>query len=367
MCGIQSADCAVFGSAEDLPDIVAPLFTMAGTVFSSREWWRTVQSDAMADGAEARFLVCRTDGTVGMFPLLFSPASGLSAFTTPYTCEYAPLVGGPSVFETFGRYCRGHGVVRLDAIPAEWPHWPALTAGLRAAGLVSRRFDHFGNWHEDVTGLGWSGYLAARPGALRETIRRRLRRAERMPDARFSVVTGSEGLDQAIGSFETVYASSWKDPEPFPTFNAALTRAAAGLGILRLGVWSIADTTVAAQFWIVDRGRATVLKLAHDEAYKALSPGTVLTALMLRHILGDETVYEIDFGRGDDPYKRGWASQRRQREGGIDPQSARDRRTCGVAAARSGAFTPTVEAPQAGVARRAEQAGGPGSRGSAAP
>jgi len=136
-----------------------------------------------------------------------------------------------------------------------------------------------------------------------------------MADSRFSVVTGSEGLEQGIASFETVYASSWKDPEPFPAFNAALMRATAGLGILRLGVWSVADRAVAAQFWIVERGRATVLKLAHDEAYKALSPGTVLTALMLRHILDHETIREIDFGRGDDPYKRGWAGQRRQRVG----------------------------------------------------
>ncbi len=315
MCGTRSADCAVFRSADDLPDTVAPLFASAGSIFSTQAWWRTVGSHAMPEGAEARFLVCRTAEATGLFPLLFSRGDGLRAFTTPYTCEYAPLIGGPAVFETFGRYCRGHGVVRLDAIPGEWPHWDALARGLRAAGLVPRRFDHFGNWYEDVSGLGWAGYLSARPGALRETIRRRLRRAEQRVDARFSVVTGSEGLEQAIASFETVYASSWKEPEPFPAFNAALMRAAAGLGILRLGVWSIADTAVAAQFWIVEHGRATVLKLAHDETHKALSPGTVLTALMLRHILDHEAIREIDFGRGDDPYKQGWASQRRQREG----------------------------------------------------
>jgi hypothetical protein len=315
MCGIQSADWAVFPSAEDLPDAVAPLFATASSIFSTPTWWRTVLSEAMPEATEARFLVCRTGTAMGLFPLLFSRKSGLRAFTTPYTCEYAPLIDGPAVFETFGRYCRGHDVVRLDAIPAEWPHWDALTGGLRAAGLVPRRFDHFGNWHEDVTGLGWAGYLSARPGALRETIRRRLRHAERRGDARFSVVTGTGGLEQAITSFETVYASSWKEPEPFPAFNAASMRAAAGLGILRLGVWTIADIAVAVQFWIVEQGRATVLKLAHDETYKAFSPGTVLTALMLRHLLDHEAVREIDFGRGDDPYKQGWAGQRRKRDG----------------------------------------------------
>ena len=42
---------------------------------------------------------------------------------------------------------------------------------------------------------------------------------------------------------------------------------------------------------------------------------TVLTALMLRHLLDREHVEQIDFGRGDDDYKQGWAVQRRQRIG----------------------------------------------------
>ena len=70
-----------------------------------------------------------------------------------------------------------------------------------------------------------------------------------------------------------------------------------------------------AQFWIVEHGRATVLKLAHDEAFKAHSPGTVLTAWTIRHMIEQEHVTELDFGRGDDLYKQGWATNRRQRIG----------------------------------------------------
>ena len=36
---------------------------------------------------------------------------------------------------------------------------------------------------------------------------------------------------------------------------------------------------------------------------------------MLRRLIDVEGVTEIDFGRGDDEYKRGWATQRRQRIG----------------------------------------------------
>ncbi len=72
---------------------------------------------------------------------------------------------------------------------------------------------------------------------------------------------------------------------------------------------------IAAQFWILANGSAGLLKLAHDEAFKLLSPGTVLTALMIREFIESERVCELDFGCGDDAYKRLWASKRRQRIG----------------------------------------------------
>lgn len=316
MRGTQSAGAETFPSADALPGDAASLFETADSFFSTKAWWRTIGAHATPDAAEPCFVLCRIDGTAaGVFPLLRLPSDVWRSFTTPYTCSYTPLIAAPDVIETFGRFCRTKGVVRLDALPAEWPHLGSFSDRLGRVGLVVRRFDHFGNWYEDVAGLDWARYLAGRPGALRETIRRRLRRAERLDGATFTLVDDSTGLDGGINAFETVYRRSWKEPEPFPTFNGALIRAAAALGLLRLGVWSIGAVPVAAQYWIVDRGRATVMKLAHDEAYKGHSPGTVLTALMIRHLLDHDHVTEIDFGRGDDPYKRDWAQCRRQRVG----------------------------------------------------
>jgi CelD/BcsL family acetyltransferase involved in cellulose biosynthesis len=37
--------------------------------------------------------------------------------------------------------------------------------------------------------------------------------------------------------------------------------------------------------------------------------------MMLRHLLDAEHVVELDFGRGDDDYKKTWVGQRRQRIG----------------------------------------------------
>jgi hypothetical protein len=192
---------------------------------------------------------------------------------------------------------------------------PEIALAGRQAGLAVARFDHFGNWHADVAGQDWAAWLAGRPGALRETIRRRTRQAERLVGAHFALFDGARDLEVGITAFEAVYTRSWKEPEPYPAFNPAQIRAAATLGIVRLGIWWIDDVPAAAQFWIVEHGRAMVLKLAHDEAFKAYSPGTVLTAWMIRRMIEHEQVTTLDFGRGDDPYKQGWVANRGQRIG----------------------------------------------------
>jgi hypothetical protein len=316
-----------FPSLDALPADADRLFDGLPGLFGSRAWWRTVLAFGMPEQTRPCFLLLWADDIpAALFPLR-RPVSGgaLSGLTTPYTCHYTPLLAPDltaaartKVFAAFARFCRGWATTRLDALPDDWPALLACLEGAREAGLAVVRFDHFGNWHEDVRGLDWAGYLARRPGALRETIRRKLRRAQRA-DASFDLIARPEVLEPGIDAFEQVYAKSWKEPEPFPHFNAGLMRETAAAGLLRLGIWSIGGAPVAAQLWIVEHGTATVLKLAHDEAFQADSPGTVLTALVLRRLLDDAQagaqVGEIDFGRGDDGYKQGWAGQRRQRIG----------------------------------------------------
>ena len=304
------ADLARFGS-------------LGAGLFASRCWYEVVVDHGMAAGARPQFAVWSDRAGPALIVPLQRLADGqVQSLTTPYTCLYAPLLApdlGPAAIQraglALGRFCRASAKVRLDSLDAGAAGLEPLLAGVRRAGLVIERFDHFGNWHEPVAGLSWQAYLGARPGALRETVRRKLARFERDPAGCVEVVTGAAGLDGGIAAFEDVYQRSWKEPEPFPAFNAAMMRAAAPLGLLRLGILRLGGKPIAVQFWIVQDGVATVLKLAHDEAFKPVSPGTVLTALMLRRLLDQERVAEIDFGRGDDPYKRQWTSQRRQRIG----------------------------------------------------
>lgn len=309
-----------FPSLDLLPDDAASLFATAGNFFSTRAWWEIVLAHAIPSHAAPCLLLVRQGGApAALFPMLADPTMGeFRALTTPYTCIYEPLItkgaaNRAAIFAAFARFCRAFATTRVDALDEAVRD--DITRGGKRAGLAVARFDHFGNWYEAVPGLDWPAWLARRPGALRETIRRRTRRAERLAGAHFRLFATGDDLASGIAAFETVYAQSWKDPEPYPAFNPAQIRAAASLGLARVGIWWIGDTPAAAQFWIVEHGQATVLKLAHDEAFKMHSPGTVLTAWMIRHMIEHEHVTVVDFGRGDDEYKQGWVAHRRQRTG----------------------------------------------------
>jgi CelD/BcsL family acetyltransferase involved in cellulose biosynthesis len=324
MRGINCADLGIetFPTIRSLPADGLALLDDITSLFTTLPWWNVVLAHAVPVCAETIFVAIRSRGHIVAVVPMLRAGGQLSSLTTPYSCVYRPLIASgldqptrTAAMSAFARFCRPAGIVRLDALPAEWDGLAGLEIGARKAGLVPLSFDHFGNWYENVAGLSWSAYLLRRPGALRETIRRRLRRAEKLAGARFDLLTRPGQMNLAAEAFESVYRRSWKDAEPYPDFNVALMRAVAERGWLRLGVWSIGTEPVAAQFWVVHAGQAIVLKLAHVEAFKAHSPGTVLTALMLRHLLDNEHVAQIDLGRGDDTYKQGWAVERRQRIG----------------------------------------------------
>jgi hypothetical protein len=286
-------------------------------------WFGCVAAHALPEGARPLWLLHREAGRAAVLLPLARAADGqLAGLAAPYTCVFRPLVAAgtePAALvragRAFGIATRRAGVLRLDALDPEWPGLAPLLAGFRRAGLLPLRFAHFGNWSLDVAGLDWAGYLAGRPGELRETIRRRLARAGRDPGVGFALIRGGAELEAGIAAYQQVYARSWKEMEPFPGFAPAVMRAAAAAGVLRLGVLRQGGEPVAAQYWAVTGGTARVEKLAHDETARKLSPGTVLTALMVRHLLEQERVAALDFGRGDDAYKAGWTGRRRQRIG----------------------------------------------------
>ena len=292
--------------------------------FGSRLWYDALMAHALPPDAEPLLAVAADEAL--LLPLLRLPDGKVRALATPYSLDWRPLPAPATdsrmlqaAARGIGRLLRWRPATRLDTLDPAAPGLDAVLAGLVAAGLVPLRYAHFGNWHDTLLdGVRWNDYLAARPPALRTTIRRKLERCAR--EMRFDpVAIPGPDLDAGIAAYEEARARSWKPHEPFPAFDAALMRAAAAAGALRLGVLRDRGDgrAVAAQYWVLDRGgrRALLLKLAHAEDRRAASPGTALTAIMLRRMIEEDGVRELDFGNGDDAYKALWVGQRRERIG----------------------------------------------------
>ncbi len=249
-------------------------------------------------------------------------ARSLRSLTNFYSCSFAPLLEDRERLATI--------VPLIEAIMAERPRWDvinldsldrdsaafgALADAFVRHGWPVQRYFHFGNWYESTAGMTAAEYFAARPGNLRSTLKRQAAKLKKAAVARYRVFDSQSDIEEGIALYEQVYARSWKESEPFPSFAAALMRETAALGCLRLGVLLIDGAPAAAQIWIVWHGKATIFKLAHDRQFAPLSPGSLLTQHVMERVLGEGNIREVDFGRGDDPYKQLWLPKRRERWG----------------------------------------------------
>lgn len=237
-----------------------------------------------------------------------------------YSALYSPIVGpraGNVELRFLLRAISAHyprlGELRFAPLDPAAPSSIALRNALRTAGWYSFSYYCFGNWYLPVTG-SWNDYVQTLSGQLRNTIRR-MGKKFAAEQGRLEIVTGDQPVEAAIAAFQGVYAASWKIPEPYPRFMPGLIRMLAETGRLRLGIAWLGDQPVAAQIWIVNHGKASIYKLAYHEKYSAYSPGTLLTAHLMQHVMDNDRVSEVDYLIGDDAYKQSWMTHRRERWG----------------------------------------------------
>ncbi len=259
----------------------------------------------------------------------------VGALANFYTSRFAPLLN-PEVRAT-DLASLITGLRSMATRPRSMSFWPLekdspefalLRESILCAGLRPFEYFCFGNWHLPLTGPrpSWDEYLRRRPGEVRNTLRRMTRRFD-AEGGRIEIVMDAGDLDRAIAAYGAVYQASWKRPEPHPGFMPGLILLCARRGWLRLGIAWIGAQPIAAQLWIVAHGRASIFKLAYDSEFGRLSPGTLLTAALMRHVIEVDRVDEVDYLTGDDDYKRAWMTHRRERWGIV----AYDPRTLGGA------------------------------------
>lgn len=199
---------------------------------------------------------------------------------------------------------RGHRVT-LAPVPDEDGSATRLAKAFAKAGwrVEVSRCDTNHVLH--VSGRSFAEYWTSRPGPLRTTLKRKAAKVD---------VTLLDSFDaHAWAQYEAVYQSSWKPSEGEPAMLRAFAEEEGRAGRLRLGLAACEGLTVAAQFWTVESGTAYIHKLAHLESHKHLSAGTTLSAALFERAIDVDRVQLIDFGTGDEPYKRDWMEAVRAR------------------------------------------------------
>lgn len=309
-----------------LPAAALQLFEDAArsNVEFSADWFDNLQQTVFPDDPGVRYLVAESTGhPAAILPLRLIRKGGkraIESFSNYYTSLYSPLLAAHGTADDLARLLKqaqtdqgGSHAMRFLPMDPDSPAYEGLLTALRSIGWVPFRFFCFGNWYLGVE-ESWPKYLKKREGKLRSTLKR-MGKKFTAEGGTLEILSEPQQTETAIQAFNDVYAHSWKKPEPYPRFIPGLIRWLANKGQLRLGIARIDGSPVAAQLWIVANGKASIFKLAYNETSAAYSPGTLLTAHLMQHVMERDGVAEIDYLIGDDEHKKSWMSERRERWG----------------------------------------------------
>lgn len=287
-----------------LKDVQAQLLA-AGGPFGRREWFERLE----ATQARPVYAVAEDSSGAVVLPLRRN-GRRLESLLNWYGFTWRPLATPygslDSLLITLGQALSAQAThIVLDRIPDEDGTARQLERAFGRAGWFVTRKECDTNRILSVDGRDYGTYVDGRPGALRTTLKREAKRVE---------VKLVEYFDEDIwASYDSIYAESWKPEEGDPALLRAFAQAEGAAGRIRLAVASHNGEAVAAQFWTVEDGTAYIHKLAHRESAKPLSPGTALTAVLMEHVIDRDGVKLVDFGTGDDGYKRDWMDDMRPR------------------------------------------------------
>lgn len=302
------SDLNVVQSEEELARLLSDECQTAP--FDRLAWWQGLGKYC---GLTPLLVIAREGNAIAALPLS-DGGRHLSALANWYTFRFRPVLsegsGGEAMLAALAGDLAGktHRLT-LSGLPDEDGTTSRIEATFRTAGWVVVREVCDTNHVLPVDGRRYEQYLATRPGKLRTTLKRK--------DKKVTVEILTHFDESAWRDYEDIYAESWKPEEGSPAFLRAFAKAEGAAGRLRLGIARAADDpqgpAIAAQMWTVEGGTAFIHKLAHREAAKPLSPGSVLSAALFRHAIDVDRVNLVDFGTGDDSYKRDWMEAVRPR------------------------------------------------------
>jgi CelD/BcsL family acetyltransferase involved in cellulose biosynthesis len=318
----------IYDGVKALPGEFQGLFAKAGSqsLFHTWTWYCNFVESVVGPGERLRIYAVRSPAGEPRAVLMMRRSARrplsvrkLTSLSNYYSSLFGPLVD-PDEPEIESLLCAiARAIARdpawdeidLNPLAVEGKTFEALLQALRNEGFLVDRFFSFGNWYLPVGSRTFEQYVQgrARTGA------RQRKKLLPSPRFRFSLVTRPDEVERGMADYERVYRSSWKAEEPYPGFLPGLARRCAEQGWLRLGIAYLDGEPAAAQLWIAADGTASIFKVAYDQRFAKESVGTLLTSLLMEHVIDRDKVSVVDYLTGDDGYKKDWMSHRRERWG----------------------------------------------------
>ena len=244
--------------------------------------------------------------TAAWLPLRIEKPGYLAGLTNWYSFAIRPLYTGSddaaaALLDLF-RKLRAEAA-QLSLYPVRDEEQQALASALRSTGWWVKAAPAGDRHWLDLSDMDHDSWWASRPGALRSTVQRKAKKGV----VDIQLLTAFDAGSWA--AYEQIYAASWKPEEGHPALLRSFAEAEGAGGRLRMGIARIDGVPVAAQYWTVEDGTAFIHKLAHVEDSLKASPGTLLSAALFRHVIEVDGVKRVDFGTGNDGYKRDWMNR----------------------------------------------------------
>lgn len=289
-------------------------------MFFSREWLEGVVS-ANLSVDETLLLACVVHGetVLAILPIIKRGNREWSSLCHLYSSLYTLLLSEDNQQETLACLSQGLRQLPFDYLslePIAEDDYPInnLHVTLTSSGFSCNRYRRFYNWYHRVEGQSFAQYMAERPSRLRNTIARKQRKLKREHGYEICLHIGDQA-QQAMADYNAAYEASWKASEQFGELLEAMAKHLSKPGWPRLAILYVEGQPAAAQLWFVTHEKAIIFRLAHDEAWRQYSPGSILTQYLMEYVIDTDKVHEIDFLVGNERYKQDWMTERRQRWG----------------------------------------------------
>ena len=320
--------------------------------YQSPQWWDHL--NASGQGGSTKLLALQTaTGVAGIVPLQtvvgsinLVPVRSLH-FNVSIAC--ADVLGGQpllpvdsdvaqGMFKSIFASLPGIQAVYFKSVPDTSAWYDTL---IDAANKSKGCFPHITReemFHSLTIPETFDGFLQRFPAKKRYNLKRQVRLMEEASNGqlRLATITRADQVDDFLAAATDIAAGSWKNhsvtlPLARTADNRALYADLARRGLLRAYVLRSGETAVACALGYQFETVYHYADTAHLDREMRLSPGMVLLLLIVRDLIENTRIRRLNFGIGDDDYKRQFADRHtRDRTIWVMRSSLRNRLICAV-------------------------------------